>query len=65
MSKQLIHGIHPDYWICAAGAQVLDRDGNPLHISTMTDQQMYALVDFLKITTTFSASILRTAPTPT
>ena len=48
VSKQLIHGIHPDYWICAAGAQVLDRDGNPLHISTMTDQQMYALVDFFE-----------------
>ena len=48
VSKQLINGIHPDYWICAAGAQVLDRDGNPLHISTMTDQQMYALVDFFE-----------------
>lgn len=48
ISKQLLGGIRPDYWICAAGAEVLDGAGNVLHTGTMTDQQMYALVDFFE-----------------
>lgn len=48
ISKQLIGGIRPDYWICAAGAQVLDGQDNTLYTGRMTDQQMYALVDFFE-----------------
>ena len=48
VSKALIGGIRPDYWICAAGAEVRAADDAPLHLATMTDQQMYALVDFFE-----------------
>lgn len=43
---RLLRGIRPDYWICAAGAQVQDAAGNPLYTSRMTPEEMYALVDF-------------------
>lgn len=42
----MLRGIRPDYWICAAGAQVLDRAGSELYTSRMTPEEMYALVDF-------------------
>lgn len=48
ISRQLLGGIRPDYWICSAGAQVLDRDDRTLYDSRMNDQQMYALVDFFE-----------------
>ena len=48
VSKQLLNGLSPDYWICAAGAEVLDASGSPLYTATMTGQQMYALVDFFE-----------------
>lgn len=43
---RLLHGIRPDYWICAAGAQVEDAAGRTLSASRMTPEEMYALVDF-------------------
>lgn len=44
--KDLLSGIHPDYWICSAGAHVLDAKGTLLYDTRMTPEQMYALVDF-------------------
>lgn len=43
---RLLGGIRPDYWLCAAGAQVLDARGAVLADRRMTPEQMYALVDF-------------------
>lgn len=45
---KMLGRIRPDYWICAAGAQVLDAGGNLLSARTMTSEQMYALVDFFE-----------------
>lgn len=45
---KMLGRIRPDYWICAAGAQVLDAAGAPLSTLTMTSEQMYALVDFFE-----------------
>lgn len=45
---KMLGRIRPDYWICAAGAQVLDRAGTVLSMRTMTNEQMYALVDFFE-----------------
>ena len=42
----MLRGIRPDYWICASGAQVLDKNGAPLYTSRMTAEEMYALVDY-------------------
>ena len=42
----MLRGIRPDYWICAAGAQVEDAAGTALYTSHMTAEEMYALVDF-------------------
>lgn len=43
---RMLRGIRPDYWICAAGAQVEDAAGSSLYTSRMTAEEMYALVDF-------------------
>ena len=43
---KMLRGIRPDYWICAAGAQVEDAAGTALYTSHMTAEEMYALVDF-------------------
>lgn len=43
---KMLRGIRPDYWICAAGAQVEDAAGTALYTSHMTTEEMYALVDF-------------------
>ena len=43
---KMLRGIRPDYWICAAGAQVEDAAGTALFTSHMTAEEMYALVDF-------------------
>lgn len=48
ISKALLNGLRPDYWICAAGAEVQDAAGNVLHDARMDAQQMYALVDFFE-----------------
>lgn len=45
---KMLGRIRPDYWICAAGAQVLDKAGTVLSTRTMTNEQMYALVDFFE-----------------
>lgn len=45
---KMLGRIRPDYWICAAGAQVLDAAGTALSTRTMTNEQMYALVDFFE-----------------
>ena len=45
---KMLGRIRPDYWICAAGAQVLDAAGTPLSTLAMTSEQMYALVDFFE-----------------
>lgn len=42
----LLSGIEPDYWICAAGAQVLDREGNAIASSRMDLETMEALTAF-------------------
>ena len=46
--RHMLRGIRPDYWICAAGAQVLDRAGKEISISRMSNEEMYALVDFFE-----------------
>jgi HAD superfamily hydrolase (TIGR01484 family) len=42
----MLRGIRPDYWICASGAQVLDKNGSELASKRMTEEEMYALTDF-------------------
>ena len=41
-----LNGLQPDYWICAAGAQVLDREENMIASSRMEPEQMDALISF-------------------
>lgn len=48
ISPKLLRGIQPDYWICAAGAQVTDRLGAELFSHRMSSEEMYALVDFFE-----------------
>lgn len=43
---QLLNGLEPDYWICAAGALVLDRDENVIASSHMSERELEALVSF-------------------
>ena len=46
--KGMLRSIRPDYWLCAAGAQLLDRNGADLASHRMTPEEMYALVDFFE-----------------
>ncbi|MGN0984474.1 MAG: HAD-IIB family hydrolase [Gemmiger sp.] len=46
--KELLRGLRPDYWLCAGGAQVLDGAGNELASVRMSNEEMYALVDFFE-----------------
>lgn len=46
--KGMLRSIRPDYWLCAAGAQLLDRGGAELAARRMTPEEMYALVDFFE-----------------
>lgn len=48
IGKGLLRSIRPDYWLCAGGAQLLDRQGNDLEIHRFTPEEMYALVDFFE-----------------
>ena len=48
MSKEILGGIHPDFAICANGAQVIDRDGKLLTNRPFTPEEMYALVDYFE-----------------
>ncbi|MDE7260709.1 MAG: HAD hydrolase family protein, partial [Oscillospiraceae bacterium] len=43
---KLLNGLEPDYWLCAAGAQVLDRDGTIIASSRMRPEELEALTDF-------------------
>lgn len=46
MQGKILNGIKPDYCICSNGAQVLDKTGKDLFRQNMTNEEMYALVDF-------------------
>lgn len=43
---KLLNGLVPDYWICAAGALVLDRDGSVIASNRMGERELEALVSF-------------------
>lgn len=64
VGKGLLRSIRPDYWVCAGGAQLVDYKGADLALHRLTTEEMYALVDFLKITTCRcgSPSTMRTTP---
>lgn len=42
----ILGGIRPDYFVCVNGAQVLDAAGLELFSERLSEQEMYALVDF-------------------
>ncbi len=42
----LLNGLDPDYWLCAAGAQVLERDGTVISSSHMRPEELEALMSF-------------------
>ena len=42
----MLNGIIPDYWICAAGAQILRRDGSEICMSHMPLNELEALSEF-------------------
>ena len=44
--EQLLNGLEPDYWVCAAGAEVLDREGNMIACSRMRREELDALTAF-------------------
>lgn len=44
--KGMLRSIRPDYWICAAGAEVLDGKGAELYSQRLSQEEMYALVDY-------------------
>lgn len=46
--EDMLNGLEPDYWICAAGAQVLDRGGRTIADSRMEPEQMEALTAFCR-----------------
>lgn len=48
VGKGLLRSIRPDYWVCAGGAQLLDSKGNDLALHRLTNEEMYALVDFFE-----------------
>lgn len=48
VGKGLLRSIRPDYWLCAGGAQLLDAKGNDLALHRLTNEEMYALVDFFE-----------------
>lgn len=48
VTPRLLRGIRPDYWICAAGAQVTDAAGREIASHRMRSEEMYVLVDFFE-----------------
>lgn len=46
ISDELLSAIRPDYWICAAGSQVLDSDGRELYRNAMSEILFYSLLEF-------------------
>lgn len=65
VGKGLLRSIRPDYWVCAGGAQLVDYKGADLALHRLTTEEMYALVDFLRITTCRCALPTTTRTTPT
>ncbi len=45
-NKTLLGGLKWDYAICCNGAEVMDAAGNPVYEHPLTNEEMYALVDF-------------------
>ena len=45
VTPQVLGGLKPDYLICCNGACLMDRQGQVVDADTMTEQEMYALVD--------------------
>lgn len=65
VGKGLLRSIRPNYWVCAGGAQLVDYKGADLALHRLTTEEMYALVDFLRITTCRCALPTTTRTTPT
>lgn len=65
VGKGLLRSIRPDYWVCAGGAQLVDYKGADLALHRLTTEEMYALVDFLRITTCRCVLPTTTRTTPT
>ncbi len=45
-NKKLLGGLQWDYAICCNGAEVMDAKGNPVYENPLTQEEMYALVDY-------------------
>ena len=45
-ARHALGDFRPDYLVCATGALIQDRDGRPVYANRMTDEEMYALVDY-------------------
>lgn len=45
-AEPVLGGIRPDYFVAANGCDITDAAGRPIWSSRMTEQEMYALVDF-------------------
>lgn len=43
VTDTLMNGLQPDYWLCAAGAQMVDAAGHALHEVTMTAAEVEAV----------------------
>ena len=43
---EMLNGLTPDYWICAAGAQVLDAGGSTIASSCLAQDELEALLSF-------------------
>ena len=46
VSAALLNGLRPDYWLCAAGAQVEDAAGRVLHRTVMSAAEVAAVTAF-------------------
>lgn len=44
--EEMLNGVHPDYWICGAGAQVLDEQNCELAVSPMAAHSVAAIHAF-------------------
>lgn len=45
-NPKLLGGLRFDYAICCNGAEVMDAKGNPVYQNPLTNEEMYALVDY-------------------
>lgn len=46
LPNNVLNGFKPDFMVCCNGARLLDARRNTIHTSCMTEQEMYALVDY-------------------